>query len=161
MKFSSSSRPARALDEGKSFSLRGGGESGDFPNPIIFQWPLAFEKLENLSKHSWEELFAHHRSFLVHVAVPSPSSPPDTFFLRKLWTRRIIHSLHNDFHRAAPGTDPNALAPAAPAVGEDGEVVGGPRYEISRIACDEWPMREFSDRQFFWIFFRPKLPYMW
>ncbi|CAG9805279.1 unnamed protein product, partial [Chironomus riparius] len=29
--------------------------------------------------------------------------------------------------RAAPGQDPNNLAPAAPAVGEDGEVVGGPR----------------------------------
>lgn len=28
---------------------------------------------------------------------------------------------------AAPGTDPNNLAPAAPATGEDGEVVGGPR----------------------------------
>lgn len=28
---------------------------------------------------------------------------------------------------AAPGTDPNSLAPAAPATGEDGEIVGGPR----------------------------------
>lgn len=28
---------------------------------------------------------------------------------------------------AAPATDPNSLAPAAPAVGEDGEIVGGPR----------------------------------
>ncbi|CRL02292.1 CLUMA_CG015327, isoform A [Clunio marinus] len=28
---------------------------------------------------------------------------------------------------AAPGTDPNNLAPAAPATGEDGEIVGGPR----------------------------------
>jgi hypothetical protein len=29
--------------------------------------------------------------------------------------------------RAAPGADPNSLAPAAPATGEDGEIVGGPR----------------------------------
>jgi hypothetical protein len=30
--------------------------------------------------------------------------------------------------RAAPApTDPNNLAPAAPQVGEDGEIVGGPR----------------------------------
>lgn len=28
---------------------------------------------------------------------------------------------------AAPNADPNSLAPAAPATGEDGEIVGGPR----------------------------------
>lgn len=45
--------------------------------------------------------------------------------------RKSIKYLHQIvflfLYRAAPGTDPNNLAPAAAATGEDGEVVGGPR----------------------------------
>lgn len=43
--------------------------------------------------------------------------------------RKSIKYLHKIvfLYRAAPGADPNNLAPAAAATGEDGEVVGGPR----------------------------------
>jgi hypothetical protein len=39
----------------------------------------------------------------------------------------FTHQILIEYFRAAPGTDPNNLAPAAPATGEDGEIVGGPR----------------------------------
>lgn len=58
--------------------------------------------------------------------------PPRPIWLLPLTFTARLRNNETSFRflRAAPGTDPNNLAPAAPATGEDGEVVGGPRWVI-------------------------------
>lgn len=59
--------------------------------------------------------------------VPPSSEVDDSTDIRNQPQRTLRNNKEHLLYRAAPGTDPNALAPAAPATGEDGEIVGGPR----------------------------------